>query len=417
MTIEVSAKKVQDAIDQGLAQLGVSLDEVNVEVVDAGGFLRKAKVRLTVEDKTEKAEKAGPAVAEKPAAMDGAEKRVEEKPAKTEKPAAKKPVTKKAEKSESVGKSEKPVAAKGEAGEAAEKPSADKPAKASLADKPKKPAAKKPAKPANSEETGKEKAECTGETSDEGAENAQAEQGKTKRRERKRHWGAEEREAAERAKEFVKKTVELMGFEGVTVEFDAEDPEIIEITAPEGDDSLIIGRHGETLSSLTYLAETCAIAEKCRVGVVVDCNGYRARRAASLTAMARRRAHECAAKQRKIKLEAMDRTDRRTIHMALADDAYVTTESEGKEPYRCVVLVPKEGVRPEPSKRDRGERGGRDRRDRKERGERNAPASAPQKRASFNVNIHGFVGHNDAAEREVEGEKAPDVETENKDDN
>ena len=48
---EFSAKKVDDAIKQGLAELGLTLDDVTVEVLDAGGFLRKAKVCLTVDEK------------------------------------------------------------------------------------------------------------------------------------------------------------------------------------------------------------------------------------------------------------------------------------------------------------------------------------------------------------------------------
>lgn len=397
MTIEVTAKKVQDAIDQGLAQLGVSLDDVNVEVVDAGGFLRKAKVRLTVEEPEKKEE---PAVAtnERPRA-DAEVKAKPESGVKADNAA----------KSETVGKSEKaakPAAKKSEKASSPKKPENGEQAAKQKPEKASKPeqsdSATKPSKTAKPEKAAKEADEQNADQSADGATD------KKPRRDKKRRWGKEEREAAERAKEFVKKTVELMGFEGVTVEFDAENPEIIAITAPDGDDSLIIGRHGETLSSLTYLAETCAIAEKCRVGIVVDCNGYRARRAASLTAMAKRRARECASKQRRIKLESMDRTDRRTVHMALADDAYVTTESEGKEPYRSVVIVPKEGVRPEPSARK--DRGGRDRKFGKDRGERSGATQAPQKRASFNVNLHGFVGHNDDTAKD-ESEPAQEPET------
>ncbi|MDE7158069.1 MAG: Jag N-terminal domain-containing protein, partial [Clostridiales bacterium] len=49
MTIEVSAKKVEDAITQGLEPLGATLDEVDVEIVESGGLFRKAKVRLTLD--------------------------------------------------------------------------------------------------------------------------------------------------------------------------------------------------------------------------------------------------------------------------------------------------------------------------------------------------------------------------------
>ncbi|MDE7464794.1 MAG: KH domain-containing protein, partial [Clostridiales bacterium] len=222
---------------------------------------------------------------------------------------------------------------------------------------------------------------------------------------------ADDREAANHALEFVKKTIELMGFETATVTAD-EDVEHVEIAAPEGDDSLIIGRHGETLSALTYLAETCARAEKCHVNIVVDCNGYRARRAASLTAMAKRRARESASKHRRIKLEPMDRTDRRTVHCALADDEYVTTASEGKEPYRYIVITPKDGVREDydDNRHDRRDRRGKGR-DRGGRSEA-APTGEKPRRAAFDINIHGFVGHNDPTTEDSDNEAPTKENTE-----
>ena len=265
MTIEVTAKKVDDAINQGLAQLGVTLDRVTVEVVEQGGLFRKAKVRLTldVEEKTDDAKK--PAKAE-----------TEQKP---DKPA----------KSDKSDKAEKPE--KAEKPDGAAKQKSDAPAKEKPVSKP-------------------------------------------------RALRDEDKAAAAKALEFVKGIVVKMGFDDATVEV-GDNPEKINITAPQGDDSLIIGRHGETLSALAYLAETGARAEKCHINVTVDCNGYRDRRAASLTAMARRRADECATKRRRIKLEPMERADRRTIHNALTDDDRVTTASEGKEPHRYIVIYPK----------------------------------------------------------------------------
>ena len=149
----------------------------------------------------------------------------------------------------------------------------------------------------------------------------------------------ENKQAIAHATEFITELVKKMGFTEATVE--GKDNGDVAITAPEGDDSLIIGRHGETLSAISFLAETLGRAEKQHVTIVADCNGYRERRAASLTAMAKRRANECAAKRRKIKLEPMERIDRRTIHNALGDDDRVTTASEGKEPYRYIVILPK----------------------------------------------------------------------------
>ena len=298
MTIEVTAKKVNDAINQGLEQLGVTIDQVTVEILDQGGLLRKAKVRITVDEpqqpvKAENVEKSEDKKADK------VEK--PEKPAKADKP----------EKAEKTEKPAKPAAPKADKAEKAEK--VEKPAKAD-AQKSEKPAPKKAAeKPADA--------------------------AKKEHEQKPRVLRDEDKAAAAKALEFVKQVVEKMGFSDTKVEV-GEDPEHINITAPSGDDSLIIGRHGEMLSALSYLAETGARAEKCHVNITVDCNGYRDRRAASLTAMAHRRANECASKHRRIKLEPMERIDRRTIHNALTDDDRVTTASEGKEPHRYIVIYP-----------------------------------------------------------------------------
>lgn len=294
--IEETAKKVDDAIHQGLVKLGATLDEVNVEVLESGGLFRKAKVRLTLERddapapvaEQAKPEKAAPAAAEKP----------------------NKPV--KSEQSEKSEKSEKNVPAK------ADKPV--KPDKPEKADKPEK--SEKPIR------------------SDKPEPSVKPEKKDPPHAAAPRKRSEEDKAAAAHALEFVKEMVKKMGFEDAEVKADA-DNEMIEITAPAGDDSLIIGRHGETLIAMSYLAETCARAEKCHINVTVDCNGYRDRRAASLTALARRRADECVNKRRKIKLEPMERVDRRTVHNALNDDERVSTASEGKEPYRCVVIIPK----------------------------------------------------------------------------
>lgn len=313
MTIEVTAKKVEDAINQGLAQLGVGLDEVNVEVVEAGGLFRKAKVRLTLERESE----ASKETAEQPAPVKK-EEPSSEKPSnaeKTEKAESKEPALEKAVKQDMPApKKQNTEPVKPKAENADGEPVTAKPEKA-------KPQAARNSAPKKEAHGGEE-------------ENTQhVEHAKP------RKLSDEDKAAAAHALEFVKETAQKMGFTDLTVEA-GDNPELINITAPAGDDSLIIGRHGETLSALSYLAETCARAEKCHISITVDCNGYRDRRAASLTAMAKRRANECVAKRRKIKLEPMDRVDRRTVHNALTDDTRVSTASEGKEPYRSVVIIP-----------------------------------------------------------------------------
>lgn len=288
MTIEVTAKKVDDAIKQGLAQLSASLDEVNVEVLEQGGLFRKAKVRLTLEREEEPKK----------------QERAPEKKQPVEQPVEKKPEQKPAAKPE-----QKPVEKKSEP--AQKKPEQSKPEKVEN---------KKPEKVEKTEKA--EKAEAS--------ENAEARPARN---------SEEVKQAVARATEFITELVKKMGFTEATVE--SKENGDVDITAPEGDDSLIIGRHGETLSAISFLAETLGRAEKQHVNIVADCNGYRERRAASLTAMAKRRASEAVAKHRKIKLEPMERVDRRTIHNALGSDDRVTTASEGKEPYRYIVIIPK----------------------------------------------------------------------------
>lgn len=332
-SVEITAKKPEDAIKQGLEQLGVTLDDVRVEVLETGGLFRKAKVRLTVE--LDEPPTAAKREAEKPTAPapKAEEKREPVKPAaepkkSPEKKDDRKPADKRAAKS-----ADKAKKSDGGKTERTEKPAAKKAngknefAQASEHDGP---ALKKDGATAASD--GRE---------DRADRNAQPRDGQSRQdgKSRPRKLREEERQALERALEFVKLTIEKMGFDA-DVEADSDDPEKITVTAADGDDSLIIGRHGETLSALSYLAETAERAEKCKVNVTVDCNGYRARRAASLTSMARRRAKECVQRRRKIKLEPMDRVDRRTVHFALSDNNRVTTASEGKEPYRCVVIFP-----------------------------------------------------------------------------
>lgn len=310
MTIEVTAKKVEDAINQGLKQLGVSLDRVSVEVVEAGGLFRKAKVRLTLDGTEENAE---PQSAKEPVAAPDA--------ASSDRP------KQKAESAVSEKSSEPETKAKAD-GNSKPTPANREKSERQRSNKPQ-PASDKADKKPNSE-----KSNAGADKKDKGVTKA------AEKPESPRKQSAEDKVAADHALEFIKNVTQKMGFADLNIQAD-KTGELISIDAPAGDDSLLIGRHGETLSALSYLAETCARAEKSRVSITVDCNGYRDRRAASLTAMARRRADECVAKHRKIKLEPMERVDRRTVHNALTGDDRVSTASEGKEPYRSVVIIPR----------------------------------------------------------------------------
>jgi len=111
-----------------------------------------------------------------------------------------------------------------------------------------------------------------------------------------------------------------------------------------GDDlGVLIGRHGQTIDALQYLAN--AICHRTqgedRMRVVVDAAGYRARRAATLEASARSAAERAAATGHSVELEPMTAVERRIVHELLKDDPEVETSSEGAEPTRFVVVLPR----------------------------------------------------------------------------
>lgn len=111
-----------------------------------------------------------------------------------------------------------------------------------------------------------------------------------------------------------------------------------------GDDlGLLIGRHGQTLSNFQYLVRIL-VAQK--VGeflpIVVDVNGYRQRRFKALEVLARRTAEQVRRRHMPYALDPMPPFERRIIHLVLANDPDVATQSVGVGDERKVVVVPKE---------------------------------------------------------------------------
>ena len=111
----------------------------------------------------------------------------------------------------------------------------------------------------------------------------------------------------------------------------------------EGDDSgLLIGRRGETLRALQFLVKFIVSRKlESRVNLLVDVEGYQARRYDSLANLANRVAQRVASSGRSITLEPMPPNERRAVHMALADHPRVTTESTGMGDGRQVIVQPK----------------------------------------------------------------------------
>ncbi len=105
---------------------------------------------------------------------------------------------------------------------------------------------------------------------------------------------------------------------------------------------VVIGRRGQTLDAIQYLVNL--VANKLpgpRARIVLDAEGYRDKRAETLRNLATRLAAKAKSERRKTVLEPMNALERRIVHLALADDTEVETRSEGEEPYRRVVILPK----------------------------------------------------------------------------
>ena len=103
---------------------------------------------------------------------------------------------------------------------------------------------------------------------------------------------------------------------------------------------VLIGKRGQTLDSLQYLVSLVVNKEAQNyIGVKVDTEDYRRRRKATLENLAKNLAYKVKRTKRPVSLEPMNPYERRIIHSALQNDRYVTTHSEGEEPYRRVVIT------------------------------------------------------------------------------
>ena len=107
------------------------------------------------------------------------------------------------------------------------------------------------------------------------------------------------------------------------------------------DVALFIGKHGQTIDAVQYLANAITRAEGGEHEVIVDAAGYRARRTATLEKLARRTAQRASATGRRVALDPMTPVERKIVHEALKDDPEVETASEGSEPNRFVVVFPR----------------------------------------------------------------------------
>jgi spoIIIJ-associated protein len=150
----------------------------------------------------------------------------------------------------------------------------------------------------------------------------------------------DESDLAGEARELVQRIVDGIGVPA-HVEVDEGD-ETITVTCTGPDLGMLIGRHGQTIDAIQYLANATMYRGHAddRKEVVVDAAGYRARRRASLEALAVRSAERALASAESVELDPMTAVERKVVHIRLKEFDGVETTSEGTEPNRYVVIKP-----------------------------------------------------------------------------
>lgn len=330
-SIESSGKTVEDAVRAGLQQLGCDAADVTIDVLEAGRpglfgmFGKLAKVRLTLKENDLDFEMPSLSLDSQKTRAPKPEKKAEPKKAeKTEAPAPKNAeapaaAPRKAEKTEA------PEAAKAEEAPAAEAPAAEEPvAEAPAAEEP---VAEAPRAPRRSRSNRAEKAE-------------RAESRPEKKNDEPFVPSDPETlsEAGRIAYDFLKNVTEKMGVQ-VAIRV-TEEADHLSVSMMGDTLGILIGRRGDTLDALQYLVSLQV--NKNREGymrVSLDTENYRAKREEALTRLAQRMAARARKTGRKVTLEPMNPYERRVLHSALQNNPYVTTHSEGEEPYRRVVIT------------------------------------------------------------------------------
>lgn len=143
-----------------------------------------------------------------------------------------------------------------------------------------------------------------------------------------------------RAKDFLKDIFTAMNMT-VTVNLEySEENRNMDIELSGDDMGVLIGKRGQTLDSLQYLVSLVVNKESNEyIKVTVDTENYRNRRKETLENLAKNIAFKVKRTKRSVSLEPMNPYERRVIHSVLQNDKFVTTHSEGEEPFRRVVVT------------------------------------------------------------------------------
>ena len=321
---ESTGKTVEEAVSEGLKKLGLSIGEVQVDILEEGskglfGLFgsKTARVRLTVKEEERRetvfadslssydAERRAPKKAEKPA-----------EPAKAVPQAPREvPQAPKAERAPKPDKPQRPARLKVDSAEQAPKAERgpkperiEKPARAPKAEKPL--LSRIPSEPAVP-------AEQRDPQSDEGKVQA-----------------------------FLQELTRLMGLE-ISVHVHTDEEGNIRVSMQGDTLGILIGRRGETLDALQYLTSLHINRGRQEyTRVTLDSEGYRAKREDALVRLANRMANRAQRTGRKVSLEPMNPYERRILHSALQGHEGISTHSEGEEPNRHVVITVSRDAKP-----------------------------------------------------------------------
>ncbi len=151
----------------------------------------------------------------------------------------------------------------------------------------------------------------------------------------------DESELAGEVREVIERIVRGIGVQA-RIEL-AEDDDSIVASCSGRDLGLLIGKHGQTIDAIQYLANAIiyrAHPDDVRKPVIVDAAGYRARRQTALDALALRSAERAVSSGARVELDPMTAVERKVVHVRLKDFPGVETSSEGTEPNRYVVIAP-----------------------------------------------------------------------------
>lgn len=152
---------------------------------------------------------------------------------------------------------------------------------------------------------------------------------------------AEQRQAlVEWVQGFIVRTVEMISPEAKIV-VEQEDP-VFRFRIQEGDSARLIGKRGQTLEAVQYLAEKAVIKQFGTAPVVeIDVEGYLDKRRTDLVAMATRLAEKAQETGKPMVINRINAQDRRVIHLSLKDNRNVRTQSVGNGDFRKLLILPK----------------------------------------------------------------------------